>query len=85
MANGAVPYKNLHPVKELFLTATVGLPLLEGRKWSNEFKDFVENCIRMEPSQRSTARELLEDPWLKTALSRKEFAATVPGRMFYTR
>ncbi len=39
-----------------------------GDKWSTEFKDFVATCLVKDASERATAKDLLDHPWLAGAI-----------------
>lgn len=66
LALGEPPYSDIHPMKVLFLIPKHAPPKLEGN-FSTAFKDFVSLCLRRDPRERPTARELLKHPWLKKA------------------
>ncbi|KAL4954614.1 kinase-like domain-containing protein [Aspergillus filifer] len=66
LANGEPPYADIHPMKVLFLIPKNPPPTLQGNH-SKTFKNFVELCLRRDPRERPTARELLEHPFLKRA------------------
>ncbi|CUG39117.1 Hypothetical protein, putative [Bodo saltans] len=36
--------------------------------WSHKFHSFVQVCVSLNPEQRSSARELLEDPWFQSVI-----------------
>ncbi|KAJ5120385.1 Ste20-like serine/threonine protein kinase [Penicillium bovifimosum] len=66
LAFGEPPYADIHPMKVLFLIPKNPPPTLVGN-FSKPFKQFVELCLRRDPRERPSARELLELPFLKRA------------------
>jgi serine/threonine-protein kinase 24/25/MST4 len=66
LANGEPPYSEIHPMKVLFLIPKNPAPVLEGN-FNPMFKDFVTQCLRKEPRDRPTAKELLKHPFIKRA------------------
>ena len=66
LAMGEPPYSDIHPMKVLFLIPKNPPPTLQGN-FSKSFKSFVDLCLRRDPRERPTARELLEHPFIKRA------------------
>lgn len=66
LALGEPPYSHIHPMKVLFLIPKNPAPVLEGN-FSKDFKDFVHRCLRKEPKERPSARDLLKHPWVRRA------------------
>ncbi|KAG9009374.1 putative protein serine/threonine kinase [Tulasnella sp. 427] len=89
LAKGEPPYAELHPMKVLFLIPKNPPPTLEGPEFSKLFKDFVACCLRRDPRERPTARDLLRHKWILKAkrtnyltelLERQERWKMVQGR-----
>ncbi|KAJ8104829.1 hypothetical protein OPT61_g10544 [Boeremia exigua] len=66
LANGEPPYADIHPMKVLFLIPKNPAPVLEGN-FSSSFKEFVQLCLRKDPKERPTAKDLLNTSFIKKA------------------
>jgi len=78
MAEGEPPYMEFPPLRALFLITTKGIPpLKEPEKWSDEFQDFVSQCLVKEVEDRPSGEELLQHPFLKNACTAEEFVTII--------
>ncbi|KAF2112263.1 kinase-like domain-containing protein [Lophiotrema nucula] len=66
LANSEPPYADIHPMKVLFLIPRNPPPTLSGN-FSQNFKDFIDLCVRKHPHERPSARQLLATPFIRKA------------------
>ena len=65
LATGLPPFKHIRETDQLMYSIIYDpVPTIEGNRWSSEFIDFIDLCLRKEPAERYTALELLGHPFL---------------------
>ena len=81
IANGKPPYKNLSPTEFMEEAKSNRIPSLneDNYKFSDEFKNFVNNCLIKDPNLRPSAKELLQNhkKFLDKAKNKEYFAQNV--------
>ncbi|XP_030635869.1 serine/threonine-protein kinase 4-like [Chanos chanos] len=70
MAEGKPPYADIHPMRAIFMIPTNPPPTFKNPDmWSEQFRDFVTQCLVKNPENRATATQLLQHPFIKNAKS----------------
>uniref|UniRef100_A0A1B8Y7V5 Protein kinase domain-containing protein n=1 Tax=Xenopus tropicalis TaxID=8364 RepID=A0A1B8Y7V5_XENTR len=62
MAEGKTPYADQELVSDLIINNDS--PRLKSRTWSQHFVSFLKSCLEKDPSQRWSAKELLQHPFI---------------------
>jgi len=66
MAKGKPPYSHLHPLRVISMIPHNPPPRLKG-EFSQSFTDFVNSCLKRDPSDRPCISELLKHPFVAKA------------------
>lgn len=70
LATGYAPYAKFPPMKVIMLTVNNPEPTLDKTKYkrySREFRKMIERCLKKDPTERPSAKELLKDKFFKKA------------------
>ena len=71
MANGSPPFRE-SALKAMLYAGSGLVPALKDKsKWSSEFVNFLGRMLQTNPNERAPASELLKDPWMEQADSKK--------------
>eukprot|EP01133_Synstelium_polycarpum_P002493 gene2493-2839_t len=62
------------PIATMFQVATEGVkePFEDPNRWSDQFHDFIKQCLQFNASERPEARQLLRHPFIQQADTRKK-------------
>jgi protein-serine/threonine kinase len=78
MIEGEPPYLEEEPLKALYLIATNGTPKLKKpEKISNACRAFLDCCLEVDVSKRSTTEELTRHAFMQTAASTTSLASLI--------
>ncbi|XP_041417851.1 traf2 and NCK-interacting protein kinase-like [Xenopus laevis] len=75
MAEGKPPYADEYPVEHLIREAQP--PRLQSNNWSQNFVSFLESCLKKDPSERGSAEELLQHPFVTQLPPKKIIRAEI--------
>ncbi|XP_018123346.1 serine/threonine-protein kinase 3-like [Xenopus laevis] len=75
MAEGKAPYADQYPVEHLIKEAQP--PKLQSNRWSQRFVSFLESCLKKDPSERRSAEELLQHPFVTQLPPKKIIRAEI--------
>ncbi|KAK6759572.1 hypothetical protein RB195_021260 [Necator americanus] len=68
MAEGRPPYADIHPMRAIFMIPTKPPPTFKKPdEWSEEFNDFIKQCLVKKPDDRKTASQLVEHSFIANA------------------
>ncbi|KAM3728762.1 Serine/threonine-protein kinase [Dirofilaria immitis] len=68
MAEGRPPHADIHPMRAIFMIPTKPPPTLKSEAdWSQNFVNFVGQCLVKNPDERKSAHDLLEHPFVVNA------------------
>lgn len=69
MAEGKPPNSEIHPMRAIFMIPSKPPPTLkEPSKWSAEMNDFIAQCLRKNPDERKSAKQLRDHPFVKATI-----------------
>ncbi|KYR00745.1 protein serine/threonine kinase [Tieghemostelium lacteum] len=65
-----------NPVKTMFMVGTEGIkePFEDPNRWSDQFHDFIRQCLNIDAAKRPSADQLLRHPFLNCADNKKKMS-----------
>ncbi|CAD8208571.1 unnamed protein product [Paramecium octaurelia] len=74
MAEGEPPYAHIHPIRAMFaIKNNPPNSLTDQTRWSKEFNAFVKKCLILDPKERPSTKELLQDPFFQRFCKSREY------------
>ncbi|CAD8103019.1 unnamed protein product [Paramecium sonneborni] len=74
MAEGEPPYSHIHPIRAMFaIKNNPPNSLSDQSKWSKEFNLFVKRCLTLDPKERPSTKDLLQDPFFQKFCKNREY------------
>ncbi|CAD8195459.1 unnamed protein product [Paramecium pentaurelia] len=74
MAEGEPPYAHIHPIRAMFaIKNNPPNSLTDQSKWSREFNQFVKRCLILDPKERPSTKDLLQDPFFQKYCRSREY------------
>jgi serine/threonine protein kinase len=71
MALGEPPLSKIHPMRAIFMIPMKPAPTLPSSgSYSNEFGDFIAQCLQKDPEKRARAKDLLKHPFITNSKPR---------------
>eukprot|EP01129_Flabellula_baltica_P013011 TRINITY_DN5975_c0_g1_i2.p1 TRINITY_DN5975_c0_g1~~TRINITY_DN5975_c0_g1_i2.p1 ORF type:complete len:316 (-),score=65.57 TRINITY_DN5975_c0_g1_i2:5-952(-) len=77
MAQGEPPYMDLAPLTALRSIIIDGIPPLYEDTWTQDFVDFIDVSLQINPEKRASADDLLMSPFLKNTATQSSFKKLV--------
>jgi serine/threonine protein kinase len=78
MAEGKPPLHGIHPMRAIFMIPNKPPPSFSDKgKWSEEFLDFVAQCLQKNAAERPTSKDLLKHKFIQKAKSTKILTALI--------
>jgi len=72
MATGKPPHSDVHHREVLYVIPDSPSPGLPSGDWSDDFHDFVKQCLMKNPDDRPTAQGLLQHPFIQQGIYRTD-------------
>ncbi|KAJ3344922.1 hypothetical protein HDU83_004600 [Entophlyctis luteolus] len=86
MAECSPPHFDMYPMRALFMIPTLDPPTLKAdAPWSEEFRDFLKQCLQKDPAARASAADLMTHPFVAQRDGSVEIVVKLLQRARYAR